>query len=117
MTIPEALDRLSQSRFRGSFHLNAKLREIVQSRGMDAMREFAAERVRKCLAPAEPLNDGRQTPMKNHPVFLAQHATGSCCRGCLNRWWHVPKGIALTEVQQEKVVNLIVAWIERQMES
>lgn len=70
-----------------------------------------------CLAPAEPLNDGRQTPMKNHPVFLAQHATGSCCRGCLNRWWHVPKGIALTEVQQEKVVNLIVAWIERQMES
>ena len=70
-----------------------------------------------CLASAEPLNDGRQTPMKNHPVFLAQHATGSCCRGCLNRWWHVPKGITLTEVQQEKVVNLIVAWIERQMEN
>ena len=55
--------------------------------------------------------------MKNHPVFLSQNATGSCCRGCLNRWWHVPKGITLTEVQQEKVVNLIVAWIERQMES
>ncbi len=81
---------------------------------MDAIRKHAEDFVRCRLAPARPPNDGRQTPMRGHPVFKAQHATATCCRGCLEKWWKVKKGSELTKVQQEKIVNFIIEWIVRQ---
>ncbi len=81
---------------------------------MDTIRNHARDFVAKNLAPAYPKNDGKQTPMKGHPVFKAQHATACCCRGCLNKWYRVEMGVELTEVQQEKNVNLLMAWIERE---
>ena len=83
---------------------------------MDTIREHAAEIVRKRLAPAEPANDGEQTPMrgapKGHPVFLAQHATATCCRGCLEKWHGIEKGRALSEDEQRYVVDIILRWID-----
>lgn len=67
------------------------------------------------LAPAELPNDGRQTPMRGHPVFLAQHACACCCRKCLYKWYKIPPGIQLNRRQQEKIVNLLMAWIQRQL--
>ncbi len=114
MTIPQALVKLSRSSFRGRFKLSAEMKAILVEGGHDAIRAFAEKRVAETLAPAEPPNDGHQTPLKGHPVFLAQHATATCCRTCLNHWWQVRKGIALTQEQQTKVVNLIMAWISMQ---
>lgn len=82
---------------------------------MDTIRKHAQDFVRQKLAPAHPLHDGKQTPMHGHPVFIAQHATACCCRGCLNKWYRVPEGVPLTQQQQEKIVNLIMAWIEKEM--
>ena len=67
------------------------------------------------LAPAVIPNDGKQTPMRGHPVFVAQHACACCCRVCLNKWYHVPKDVDLTPEQQKKIVNLIMAWIAREI--
>ena len=64
---------------------------------METMRRHAQDFVWQKLAPAEPVNDGKQTPMHGHPVFKAMHATACCCRGCLNKWYHVAKGRELTE--------------------
>ena len=69
----------------------------LEDRGMETMRRHAQDFVRQKLAPAEPVNDGKQTPMHGHPVFKAMHATACCCRGCLNKWYHVAKGRELTE--------------------
>ena len=69
----------------------------LEDRGMETMRRHAQDFVRQKLAPAEPVNDGKQTPMHGHPVFKAMHATACCCRGCLNKWYHVAKGRKLTE--------------------
>ena len=81
--------------------------------GTSAAADFFAEDfIEKKLAPAYPENDGKQTPMKNHPVFIAQHACACCCRGCLEKWYKVPKGRELTKAQQEKIVNLLMAWIQ-----
>ncbi len=77
------------------------------------MRRHAQDFVRQKLAPAYPVNDGKQTPMHGHPVFKAMHATACCCRGCLNKWYRVPKGRELTESEQERIVNLLMAWLER----
>lgn len=111
----EAFDRLERSAFRRRFRLTEALKRYTAAKGLPEIRRHAEEFVRERLAPAYPQNDGRQTPMRDHPVFLAQHATATCCRGCLNRWWHVPMGVPLTAIQQNKIVNLIMAWIIRQM--
>lgn len=115
-TVDQALEKLSHSRFRSSFHLRKYQKEYIREKGMDVIESHARDFVRKRLAPAEIANDGKQTPMKGHPVFMAQHATATCCRGCLNKWYHVPVHTELTEVQQEKIVHLIMTWIEREME-
>lgn len=115
-TVDQALEKLSHSRFRSSFHLRKYQKEYIREKGMDVIESHARDFVRQRLAPAEIANDGKQTPMKGHPVFMAQHATATCCRGCLNKWYHVPVHTELTEVQQEKIVHLIMTWIERKME-
>lgn len=114
-TREQALYKLSRSRFRSSFHLKEKDKAYVREKGMDTIRRHAQDFVRQKLAPAHPLHDGKQTPMHGHPVFIAQHATACCCRGCLHKWYRVPEGVPLTEQQQEKIVNLIMAWIEKEM--
>ncbi len=111
----EALYKLSRSKFRSSFHLKEKEKNYVKEKGMDVIESHARDFVRNKLAPAYPKNDGKQTPMKGHPVFIAQHACACCCRGCLNKWYRVPMAVELTEVQQDKIVRLLMSWIESEM--
>ena len=114
-TIDEALAELQKSSFRAKFHLTEKDKQYVKDKGVDTVREHAADFVRQRLAPAVIPNDGKQTPMRGHPVFIAQHACACCCRGCLNKWYKVPVGTELNENQQERIVNLLMAWIDCQM--
>ncbi len=116
-SIEEALDKLEKSTFRSSFHLTEKDKEYYSEKGEEIIKQHAADFVKTKLAPAEPYKDGKQTPTHGHPVFKAQHATATCCRGCLNKWYKVPMHKELTETQKEKIVNLIMAWIKRQMET
>ena len=113
-TIEQALLKLEKSKFRSSFKLKEKDREYVKNKGMDTIRSHASDFVRDRLAPSFIANDGSQTPMHGHPVFIAQHATACCCRGCLNKWYRVARDKQLNEVEQQKIVNLLMAWIERE---
>lgn len=113
-TIDEALAKLQKSKFRSGFHLTKKDIDFINEKGLDVIRTHAADFVAKRLAPAEIPNDGKQTPMRGHPVFVAQHACACCCRGCLNKWYRVPQGRALTRTEQQKTVNLLMAWIEKE---
>ncbi len=108
--------RLAQSKFRSSFSLKANDRSYAAEKGMDTLKEHAEDFVKKRLAPAQIPNDGKQTPMRGHPVFVAQHATACCCRGCLEKWHHIPKGRKLTEGEQAYIVKVIMEWIRREME-
>ncbi len=108
--------RLSRSKFRSSFSLKANDRSYVSEKGMEKVREHAYDFIKKRLAPANISNDGKQTPMRGHPVFVAQHATATCCRGCLEKWHRIPKGRELTDGEQEYVVSVIMEWIHREMQ-
>ena len=108
--------RLAKSKFRSRFTLSPAMKQYVQEKGRDTLRRHAQEFIRTRLAPAQPKNDGKQTPMKGHPVFLAQHATGCCCRGCLEKWYGIPKGRPLTQQEQDVVVEILLEWIRRKME-
>ena len=83
---------------------------------MDAIRRHAMDFVARRLAPAYIANDGKQTPMHGHPVFIAQHATACCCRGCFAKWHHIPAGHELTAEEQEYAVSVIMAWIRKEMD-
>ncbi len=111
----DILDRLSRSNFRSRFKLRAKELEYINDKGLEKIESHARDFIRDRIAPAEPLNDGKQTPMRGHPVFIAQHATATCCRGCIEKWYNFPKGVPLTEEQQGYLVNVIMKWIERQI--
>ena len=113
-TIDQTLERLSRSKFRSGFHLTQKERAYLEEKGYDIIRLHTADFVRQKLAPACPVNDGKQTPMRGHPSFKAMHACACCCRGCLEKWYRVPRGRELTENQQERIVRLLMAWLERQ---
>lgn len=116
-TVDEALAKLQKSKFRSGFHLDEKNIKYIDEKGLDVIRSHAADFVAKRLAPAEISNDGKQTPMRGHPVFVAQHACACCCRGCLNKWYRVPQGRELTESEQRRIVNLLMAWIEKEYRS
>ena len=111
----DVFQKLAQSRFRSGFSLKTNDRAYVREKGMDTVKIHAVDIVGKRLSPGNPANDGKQTPMRGHPVFVAQHATATCCRGCLEKWHGIPRGIRLTEEQQEYVVGIIMEWIKRQM--
>ncbi|MCR5661246.1 MAG: DUF4186 domain-containing protein [bacterium] len=112
-TIEEALAKLGRSKFRSKFRLSSKDKAYIAEKGLETIRSHARDFIRDRLAPAYPANDGKQTPYRGHPVFIAQHATACCCRGCLEKWYKVPKGKELNENIQERLVNLIMAWIDR----
>ena len=108
-------ERLAKSDFRSRFHLSMKDWEYIMEKGLPTIRKHAEDFVAKRLAPAVIPNDGKQTPMRGHPVFLAQHATGCCCRGCFFKWHHIPAGRALTKEEQAYAVAVLLTRIEKQM--
>ncbi len=106
--------RLAKSDFRSRFHLTKKDKEYIAQKSLPTIRQHAEDFIAKRLAPAVIPNDGKQTPMRGHPVFLAQHATGCCCRGCFYKWHHIPAGRELTKEEQQYAVAVLMAWIETQ---
>ena len=112
--VEEVLSSLSHSPFRSRIHLQGKELDYLRRKGMSQVLEHAADFIEKRLAPASPANDGKQTPWHNHPVFVAQHATATCCRDCLQKWHQILKGRALTAEEQQYIVGVIRSWLSRQ---
>ncbi|RBP97581.1 DUF4186 domain-containing protein [Bifidobacterium aemilianum] len=111
----EMLDRLGRSKFRASFSLSPKDRAYARAKGKATIDRHAHEMLAKRIGPAHPLKDGKQTPYRGHPVFTAQHATGTCCRGCIERWHHIPHGRPLSREEVDQLASLVIAWIEQDL--
>ena len=105
---------LSKSKFRSSFHLRKYMINYINEKGIDTIEKHCEEFIEKNLSKTLP-NDGKQTPTKNHPVFIAQHATATCCRGCINKWYHIPKDRELTDKEKRFIKALIIEWINKEL--
>ena len=114
--INHTLDSLKKSKFRSKFKLSQKDRDYITTRGLETIRDHAYQFINSRIAPAFPKNDGKQTPMKGHPVFIAQHATATCCRKCIQKWHGIGKGRASNAQEIDFIVVLIMGWIERQVD-
>ena len=113
----QLFERLDNSKFRSSFHLKQKDIDYINEKGLDTIRQHAKDFIAKREAPAYIANDGKQTPMRGHPVFIAQHATATCCRECIRKWHKMQPGKELSQVQQEYLVDVIMTWIQKEMEN
>ena len=110
----ELFQALAGSRFRRRIRLGGADLAYLRAKGMDTVLRHADEMIASRLAPAQPPNDGKQTPMRGHPVFVAQHATATCCRGCLAKWHRIPKGRRLTGEERAYVVGVLQRWLRAQ---
>ena len=111
MTIPHKLASLRKSKFRSKFKLSQKDRDYIAAKGLETIKEHAFQFINSRVAPDYPKNDGKQTPMRGHSVFIAQHATATCCRGCIKKWHRIEKGRALNEKEVDLVVAVIIGWM------
>jgi hypothetical protein len=114
--IDEVLEALQRSDFRRRQKLSAKDLAYLQDRGPEVIREHTRRFITERLAPAHPPNEGKQTPWRGHPTFTAQHATATCCRGCLAKWHKITKGRELTGAELEYVVEVISQWLAKRMD-
>jgi hypothetical protein len=112
----DVFQALARSAFRRRFRLGASERVYLQDKGLPAILDHARDFIAKRLAPAHPAKDGKQTPWRGHPVFVAQHATATCCRGCLEKWHAIPRGRELSAAEQAHIIAAIERWLEPQAE-
>jgi Domain of unknown function (DUF4186) len=107
--------RLAGSSFRRRFRLGKQDRAYLEARGLSVVLAHARDFINRRLAAAEPPNDGKQTPYRGHPVFVAQHATGTCCRGCLAKWHGIPQGRPLGEADKARILAVIERWLNERL--
>ena len=112
--INKKLIDLSKSKFRSSFHLNEKMIIYINEQGLKRIKEHAIYFIENRLAAAKPKNDGKQTPMKGHPIFIAQHACACCCRNCLAKWHNISKGKELTNNEKNYILMLLMMWVKKE---
>ena len=68
----QLFENLGKSTFRSRFNLKQMDIDYINSKGLDKIEEHARDFIAKREAPAVIPNDGKQTPMRGHPVFIAQ---------------------------------------------
>ncbi|MHB1556599.1 MAG: DUF4186 domain-containing protein [Isosphaeraceae bacterium] len=112
--LDDLFERLARSAFRRRFRLGAVERGYLDRKGLEAVLEHGRKFIDERLAPAEPKNDGKQTPMRNHPIFVGQHATATCCRSCLEKWHAIPRGRVLTEDEVGYILSVLRRWLTDQ---
>lgn len=111
----EVFAKLKKSAFRRKFKLTDADKKYIETKGYDVIRRHTEDFVKKRLSPpaSQLKNDGKQTPMRGHPVFTAQHACACCCRQCLYKWHRISPDHWLTDAEQKYIVSLLMSWIEK----
>jgi exodeoxyribonuclease V alpha subunit len=112
--INNLFENLAKSKFRSHFRLKGREKAYLDAKGMETIMEHARHFIEQRLAPADIPNDGKQTPMRNHPVFIAQHATATCCRKCMEKWHGIPKGKTLDQEEIDYVAKVVRRWLNKQ---
>ena len=112
--LDELFSALARSKFRSRFRLDAHDIAYLHRVGQETVLQHGRDFLQSRLAPAAPKNDGRQTPLRGHPIFVAQHATGACCRGCVAKWHGIAPGEPLAPSYIEYLLSVLRRWLEAQ---
>jgi hypothetical protein len=113
-SVDHIFEALEKSPFRRRFRLQERERLYLRQKTLLAVLQHARDFVLKRLAPAEPPNDGKQTPFRGHPMFVAHRATATCCRSCLAKWHGIASGHALSCEEINHIVKVLERWLLQQ---
>lgn len=108
------LDKLAKSTFRTSFKLKEKDKKYVNEKGMDTIRKHAYDFVNRNIR-VKLEKDGKQTPTHGHPIFIGEHATATCCRKCVYKWYGIRENRELTNEEVDYFVDILMEWVKREM--
>jgi hypothetical protein len=59
--------------------------------------------------------DGRQTRKTGNVLFYGQHATGTCCRDCMQYWHGIPNDRPLTAGETVYLASLVMRYIDERL--
>jgi len=80
------------------------------------LRERAKKEIKQRIGKVNNFREGYQTPKKGEEIVnYAQHATGTCCRECLEYWHGIKKGTDLTEEQLYFCADIAMLYIEEKV--
>ena len=113
-SLDETFKALDRSPFRVRQRLGAREQRQLVELGLNTVLVQARAILEDRLVPAQLKGDGRQTPFQGHPVFVAQHATATCCRKCLAKWHGIGTGAALTAEEVDYVLQVLRRWLQSQ---
>jgi hypothetical protein len=103
---------LENSKFRSEFKLKGPEADYLKQKDLHTILQHAPDFSTYRIAPPNPPKDGRQTPMKNHTIFIARQPTAFCCRNYLQKWRNIPKGKALSQDEIDYIVSVIGYWLK-----
>jgi len=85
--------------------------------GLENLQVWAAKRIEKYVSlPSKDLfRDGIQTPLNGNVVYYAQHATGCCCRKCMEEWHGINRNTELTDKQIHYFSELITLYAKKRV--
>lgn len=86
----------------------------ARRKGKSGMRAAAVRRIRSSVGTKTAF-DGRQTPKEGNVLFYAQHATGSCCRKCIEEWHGIPQDQPLDDAQVKYLSDLCYLFVEKRL--
>ena len=94
--------------------IDPKAIQNARKRGKNLILDRAKEIITKKIAKIpEGYYDYLCTKKEGSEIInYAQHATGTCCRNCLERWHNIPQDIILSEKQVDYCVGLVKLYIE-----
>lgn len=110
-------EKLKNSKFRSSFKLKQNDIKYIENKGISVIQQHAEYFIKNRLADKSKFVDGKQTPMHGHPVFIAQHATATCCRECLYKWHKIEKTHILSDSEKKYIISIIMRWIKEQIKN
>lgn len=113
---------LKQEFFRRRYwarNIDEELIISVYKKSISEVEKEVEKRIRRYINKRFKENpyDGRQTPLDGSIIFYAQHATGTCCKKCIEEWHGIKRNDLLTDKQIKYLVKLIMVYIKKRMNS
>ena len=116
-TYAQMLVRLLCSNFRSRFHLKAQDKQYIHEKGWNTIADHAADFVSRRLAPAEPKNDGKQTPCAGIRCSSRSTLPPAAAGAVWRSGTAFLQGVPLSAEQQVYIVGMLMSWMRREMEN
>ncbi|OUR96731.1 hypothetical protein A9Q84_10345 [Halobacteriovorax marinus] len=112
--LSDTFKRLKRSSVCSKFVLKDHEWDYLANRGLDAILLEGRTLLIKRFSQVDKSHSCKNEPLRHHPIFVALHGTGACCRRSLSKWHGIPKDIELKEKDIFFILLILKEWFIRQ---